>query len=196
MSAAASSTSRLANSPASGGGFDRPQVAITIGLEWRLPPARATYGSRTSANRFLHDPICDFVSAGVGGNSRAETRQPPYESNASNLPAAECVPSLKSSPTGWSATELGAGLGDRRQIVAKNRFLHDPICDFVSAGVGGNSRAETRQPPYESNASNLPAAECVPSLKSSPTGWSATELGAGLGDRRQIVAKARQTPRV
>ena len=41
MSAAASSTSRLANSPASGGGFDRPQVAITIGLEWRLPPARA-----------------------------------------------------------------------------------------------------------------------------------------------------------
>ncbi|MEA2788379.1 MAG: hypothetical protein QOG73_785 [Acetobacteraceae bacterium] len=27
------------------------------------------YGSRTSANRFLHDPICDFVSAGVGGNS-------------------------------------------------------------------------------------------------------------------------------
>jgi hypothetical protein len=41
MSAAAASTSRLANSPASGGGFDRPQVAITIGLEWRLPPARA-----------------------------------------------------------------------------------------------------------------------------------------------------------
>jgi hypothetical protein len=41
MSAAASSTSRPANSPASGGGFDRPQVAITIGLEWRLPPARA-----------------------------------------------------------------------------------------------------------------------------------------------------------
>jgi hypothetical protein len=41
MSASASSTSRPANSPASGGGFDRPQVAITIGLEWRLPPARA-----------------------------------------------------------------------------------------------------------------------------------------------------------
>jgi hypothetical protein len=41
MSAAAPPTSKLANSPASGGGFDRPQVAIIIGLEWRLPPARA-----------------------------------------------------------------------------------------------------------------------------------------------------------
>ncbi len=57
MSAAASSTSRLANSPASGGGFDRPQVAITIGLEWRLPPARAPRPGRrdgrpdTGANR-------------------------------------------------------------------------------------------------------------------------------------------------
>ena len=46
MSAAASSTSRLANSPASGGGFNRPQVAITIGLELRLPPARASSGRR------------------------------------------------------------------------------------------------------------------------------------------------------
>jgi hypothetical protein len=41
MSAAARSASRLANSPASGGGFDRPQMAIIIGLEWRLPPACA-----------------------------------------------------------------------------------------------------------------------------------------------------------
>jgi hypothetical protein len=41
MSAAAPPASGLANSPALGGGFDRPQVAITIGLEWRLPPARA-----------------------------------------------------------------------------------------------------------------------------------------------------------
>jgi hypothetical protein len=41
MSAAAPLASGLANSPASGGGFDQPQVAITIGLEWRLPPARA-----------------------------------------------------------------------------------------------------------------------------------------------------------
>ena len=43
MSAAARPASRLANSPASGGGFDRPQMAIIIGLEWRLPPACATY---------------------------------------------------------------------------------------------------------------------------------------------------------
>ena len=41
MSAAARSTSGLANSPASGGDFDRPQVAVIIGLRWRLPPARA-----------------------------------------------------------------------------------------------------------------------------------------------------------
>jgi hypothetical protein len=41
MSAAASTAIGLANSPASGGGYLRPQVAITIGLEWRLPPARA-----------------------------------------------------------------------------------------------------------------------------------------------------------
>ena len=41
MSAAARPASRLANSPASGGGFDRPQMAIIIGLEWRLPPACA-----------------------------------------------------------------------------------------------------------------------------------------------------------
>ena len=44
MSAAALSTRGVANSPASGGGFDRPQVAIIIGLEWRLPPARAAKG--------------------------------------------------------------------------------------------------------------------------------------------------------
>src|SRR5271165_2847380 len=47
MSAAVPSASGLANSPASGGGFDRPQVAIIIGLEWRLPPARAA-GPRDS----------------------------------------------------------------------------------------------------------------------------------------------------
>ena len=41
MSAAVPSASALAKSPASGGGFNRPQVAITIGLEWRLPPAHA-----------------------------------------------------------------------------------------------------------------------------------------------------------
>ena len=55
MSAAAASTSRLANSPASGGDFDRPQVAITIGLEWRLPPARADLSDpapRRPADRF------------------------------------------------------------------------------------------------------------------------------------------------
>ena len=46
MSAAAPPAGGLANSPASGGGFDRPQVAITIGLEWRLPPARADIVTR------------------------------------------------------------------------------------------------------------------------------------------------------
>ena len=58
MSAAASSTSRLANSPASGGGFDRPQVAITIGLEWRLPPARAT---TTSMGRLTLNILLSFA---------------------------------------------------------------------------------------------------------------------------------------
>ena len=46
MSAAASSAIGLANSPASGGDYRRPQVAVTIGLEWRLPPARASHGTQ------------------------------------------------------------------------------------------------------------------------------------------------------
>jgi hypothetical protein len=40
----------LAKSAASAGGFDRPQVAITIGLEWRLPPACAS-GRRIDQRR-------------------------------------------------------------------------------------------------------------------------------------------------
>ena len=41
MSATVGSPIRPADPPLRGGDFHRPQVAISIGLEWRFPPARA-----------------------------------------------------------------------------------------------------------------------------------------------------------
>src|SRR5271166_3298894 len=43
----------LANSPASGGGFVRPQVALSIGLRWRLPPACADGEAKPHAHVML-----------------------------------------------------------------------------------------------------------------------------------------------
>ena len=78
MSAAAPSTSGLANSPASGGGFDRPQVAIITGLEWRLPPARAAQALLQCADLALYKAKADgkgsflFYDPLHGDQARAE----------------------------------------------------------------------------------------------------------------------------
>ena len=58
MSATAAPACGLANSSAWGGDYDRPQVAIIIGLEWRLPPAYAPFKDGTPA----HDPLGDILA--------------------------------------------------------------------------------------------------------------------------------------
>jgi hypothetical protein len=83
MSAAASSTSRLANSPASGGGFDRPQVAITIGLEWRLPPARAPRDPKCP--KFHCVPFADLFSGNPNQLLPTNRKKVSAQQNASLL---------------------------------------------------------------------------------------------------------------
>ena len=75
MSAAARPASRLANSPASGGGFDRPQMAIIIGLEWRLPPACATKRSSRLFRAFRE--ALNRAIRSAGRSSIFETRLAP-----------------------------------------------------------------------------------------------------------------------
>ncbi len=53
MSATVGSPIRPADPPLRGGDFHRPQVAISIGLEWRFPPARALDGTKVQGHASL-----------------------------------------------------------------------------------------------------------------------------------------------